>query len=998
MSLKPFGILSVSLIGLLISLPVTAVGSETVPSLVLRAGEHSSYDRIVFDAPKGFTYKYTRNQSSVSIAFSKAAKLTLKRNYLKRARGFALAEGKKGVAPLTVQFFVDPKAAVTHFKNDNSIVIDVKGKKLSDKALRGLKKPALAVKVKKKPLVKEKSAAKPTRAVKAEPRKKIKVTGPVAPTPKAAPVHHVEAVASPKMKLAWPPRIQNPMKKKDVKLIQSIASELHPKPVIVFDPKVAIGIAVFERAGYITILFDRKMSKDAFPDFKKARVPLIPFSLTHNAGYRIRVPHHIGVRVAHKGTAWGIFLVPGDSKPLLTTEFITQPSFALGARMLVPSAKPPKPVRITDPVVGDELLVVPFQEAGAFTVRRRLSDFQVIPSVQGLVIKPWHERVTARIVADGIEISSEGGLKLSSPEDMGTLQAVVKQNGNLQKSLFDFKNWRGRKGVVLAKKTQKLWQTIINVDKEERVLARLDLARLYFAHGFGYETLSILQVISKDLPDIERHPDFISIRGAARILVGRVKEGLTDLASPEIKQQPDVLLWRAVGNALLQDWKTSVSLFRKTMPLLETYPEPLRSRFWILAIESAVAISEKRDVVTWLAQIERDGYSPTVKSSILYLRAVLHSQAGRVDLAEKLWRKVADGKDRLYKIRAELALVDLGVATGSMTLKQATDRLEGLRYSWRGDGLELDVLKRLGVFYIKDKEYREGFKTLFQVLRLFPDAPQSKKLRLSMVKTFQDLFLTDLGKDLSPLQGLSLYTDFEALIPKGEDGNAVRRNLAERLVNIDLLDQAIALLADLLINAHSTKERVETGLRIAGIHLLDHKAEMALAALERTKEEAFAVSKATTEEWHLLHARTLSEQGKYQEALAALPAGSSQPSLLLRADMALKARNWTDATKALMSLVGSPPAAGKKISEERAGWVVNTALAMARNQDGIGLDKLAIDFGSVMDKTTKASVFRVLTRPDETTQLRNIKAAQSRLSEVDMFRGVLDSYRKARKK
>jgi len=908
-----------------------------------------------------------------------------------------------------ITFTVHPKAAVTHFKNDNSIVVDVKGAFVEAK--KEEPKPAPKAEEKKEPpkeepkeepkkeqptsseavpAVSEKEGTKP------EERPVVKVSGPVAPTPKAAPTEPVKTVAAPQIESTWPPRLQNPMNEADVIKIRKIVAEKEAAPIAVFDPKIVVGAVVFERAGYVTILFDRKLSDDAFPDLKDARVKLIPFTLADNSGYRIRVPENVGVRATRTDTAWKVYLVDGTTTPFLTTEFISQPQYALGARMLIPSANPPKPVKIKDPVVGDELLLMPFQETGAFTVKRRLSDFQIVPSAQGLVIKPWHERVVARVVTDGVEISSEGGLKLSSPEDMGVLPATIRGEEGIQTSLFDFKRWLGRDDESFTQKEQRLWQTIINVDKDERVLARMDLARLYFAHGFGYEALSVLEVVEKDLPDIKLHAEFLTLRGVSRILVGRVREGLLDLSSDLVKPEPDILLWRAVGAALLQKWDEAVPLFEKVMPLLAAYPEPMRSRFWILAIESAAALDETKNVVTWLATLEKEGFSDGARPAVSYLRAVLHSKAGKVDLAEKLWQQVAESDDHLYKVRAELALVDLGIATQSMTPEQATEKLEGLRFSWRGDGLELDILKRLGTFYVASMEYRKGFTTLFEAVNLFPDAPQTQELRRSMIKTFQDLFLTALGKDLSPLESLSLYVDFPSLVPAGVDGNAVRSNLAERLVDIDLLDQAVDLLKDLYVHGSTKEERVNTALRIVGIRLLDHNADLALKTLEEAKKETFELSKTTENEWRLLYARALSMKGQYQDALDALPQNKERSTLLLYADMALRAKQWGDAIHALQDLIG--PAMGKELSEEQASWLVHLAVAMAHNQDSLGLDRLAIDFGDAMDKTSKASVFRVLTRPDHVNQLKDIQAAQAGLSEVDMFREVLDTYRKGRSK
>ena len=68
-------------------------------------------------------------------------------------------------------------------------------------------------------------------------------------------------------------------------------------------------------------------------------------------------------------------------------------------------------------------------------------------------------------------------------------------------------------------------------------------------------------------------------------------------------------------------------------------------------------------------------------------------------------------------------------------------------------------------------------------------------------------------------------------VPAGEARIGVIRNLAERLVGIDLLDQASALLEGLVKDALQGEDKARTATRLAAIRLLDHKAEAALTAL-----------------------------------------------------------------------------------------------------------------------------------------------------------------------
>lgn len=67
-----------------------------------------------------------------------------------------------------------------------------------------------------------------------------------------------------------------------------------------------------------------------------------------------------------------------------------------------------------------------------------------------------------------------------------------------------------------------------------------------------------------------------------------------------------------------------------------------------------------------------------------------------------------------------------------------------------------------------------------------------------MTKLFRDLYLTEISSSLTPPEALSLYSDFRFLIPDGEAGNDVRRNLSERFVAIGSIIKAGTLLDDII--------------------------------------------------------------------------------------------------------------------------------------------------------------------------------------------------------
>ncbi len=768
-----------------------------------------------------------------------------------------------------------------------------------------------------------------------------------------------------------------------------------PTLVATLDPHIKTRAAIYLRADVGYVVFDRKMtlSPAALENGVPAQIDLQPFDMPKNSGYRFPVPPHATLQATLDGTAWKIFLLNKQQAFSVTTSLVAQPDFALGARFLLPLPDGPDPIRITDPVVGDDLILIPLAQSEAFNIERRLPDFTILPAAQGLVIKPLSDKVIVRVVSDGIEITAEGGLLLSPAIDTGALlQSASKTKAAAAgKSIFDFTTWAGKPGETFTQTRQRLQQTIVDVPDAERNRARLELARFYFAKGDGEEAVSMLNLLVKDVPDIKFHADFMALLGASEILAYRSEDGLRDLSQPSLTNEPEIGLWQAVAFAQLRDWKQAEEKFSVRENILTGYPEPFFSRFFVLAVESALAVDQTHEAADWLHFVLSSPHEDSIEPALNFLRGALDAKAGRAEDAEMVWKEARNSNDRLYKVRAELSLIDLGVLNGSLTPAQAADRLEALRFGWRGDDLEVDILRRLGQFYIQAKNLKAGINTLAKATTLYPSSPLVPAIHEEMAKTFHDIFLGDLGKKLSPLDTLALYNQYHDLLPPGKDGDSVMASLSERLVSIDLLDQASGLLEDLAKNRLQGEEKEHAVLRLAAIRLLDHKPTEALAALDIMGNNVLPAPMQN--EQILLRARALSELKRDDEASALLKDNPSSGAMLLRADIAMRAQKWGDSAKILLNLVGPPPSGGATLSSDQAGWLINAAIAYALADDQVNLDKLAIDYGDAMSAQPQNNTFLMLTRPEKTGQMRDLAAAQAQLSQVDMFQGFLNNYR-----
>ncbi len=1000
------------------------VSAAPTPVIAVRTGNHQDFDRIVFDWPHHVSYSIHHDGTQVRVQFGEAAQINLKRisfDYITRVRDFSAALGQDN--HLVASFTVSAQATVKDFTSGSSVVVDIQGEPLAQTKSQ---KPDVKTEQVPVPSQPNKTAAVVSTPAPGAPKAIATTASPTtqpslpaaeAPlaltstatlTPPPQPVAPVQDKVAETATLTpesiSPPQLTSSISeappKDDIKITQTALPDIGTTPMLVvsLDSHVATRTAIFERAGYGYIVFEHKLTlglTDLIFGQPPPALAIEPLDLPKVTGYRFRVPLDAEMRATRNGTAWQIYLSKQHPDVPVSTALVAQPDFALGARLLLPLPDAPLPIHMTDPVVGDDLILVPLEQTEAFSVYRRMADFAILPAAQGLVIKPLTDKVLVRAVSDGMEITSEGGLHLSRAIDTGASQQSIQKAkaAAAGKSLFDFAVWRGKPNETFTDTRQRLMQTIVDVPEAERNRARLELVRFYFSQGNGEEAIALMRFLTQQVPDLASQPEFLALRGAAEILTGHADDGLKDLTLSGLTDQPEIELWQAVAEADLRNWQEAEARFSLTESILASYPEPFFSHFAVLAIEAALAAGKDSEASDWLNRLEDREHNPEVDPAIAYLRGVLHSDAGRAQAAETMWKQAAASHDRLYKIRAELALVDLGVATGSLTPAQAADRLEGLRFAWRGDDLEVDILHRLGQFYIQAKNIKDGLTAMSTAVRLYPDSPLTPKIRSEMSDVFRGVFLGDLAPNMSPLDSLTLYQQFRDLMPTGADGDSVIKNLAERLVAIDLLDQAASLLDELIKNRLQGEDKGHVGARLAAIRLLNHEPDAAIEALDATKGDNYTPDFIA--ERQLLRAKAYAEQHKDDDALALLQSDNSKPAKILRADINMHAQRWAEAAKTLLDLVGPPPKLGEALTHEQAQWIVNTAIALSLAGDQVGLDKLAIDFSAAMAGTPQSDTFRVLTRPEKTTQLSDITAAQSKLSEVDMFQGFLDSYRKS---
>ena len=199
------------------------------------------------------------------------------------------------------------------------------------------------------------------------------------------------------------------------------------------------------------------------------------------------------------------------------------------------------------------------------------------------------------------------------------------------------------------------------------------------------------------------------------------------------------------------------------------------------------------------------------------------------------YRTAADSWDRPAAAQGRLRETSLRYSLGDLKREDVISELETLTTIWRGDETEIEALKILARLYTEEGRYRDAFYVMRSAMAAHPDSDMTRRIQDEAAATFDSLFLAGKGDAMPAIDALALFYDFRELTPIGRRGDEMIRRLADRLVSVDLLDQAADLLQYQVDHRLQGAARAQVATRLAVIYLMNRKADRALATLRATR-------------------------------------------------------------------------------------------------------------------------------------------------------------------
>lgn len=755
---------------------------------------------------------------------------------------------------------------------------------------------------------------------------------------------------------------------------------------ILFPFASPVAAAAFQRGDGLTLLFDTRDGLD--PATLASAIEGGPAKLedvSREEGLillRLGLPAATAPRLVAEGATWRLALDEAGALPPDEIR-VSRGADANGSGQVVAALASPGAVHWIDEAGGLRLAVVTARgRASGIANGRRFAEFDLLASLQGVVVAARADDLAVGLGEAGATISRKAGLALSSaPASVGGRAGSP--------YLLDREGWQEDQSGSVLDRYRALVAAAAGAPRSGQAEARFRLARFALANGLASEAAGLLGLAGAEDPLFARRRASVLLSGIAALRAGRPAEARALLAQEALAEDPEAVLWRAALAARERQWAEARAGFRRSAEVLSHYADDLAGEMRLLALQAALELGEVAGAEAAMASLDRlpGGTVPRDRQDLA--RARLDELADRPLAALKTYRRLAEAADRPVAAEATLRAIRLAGRLGRLPPEGAIDQLQTLAVAWRGDEVEIGTFAELARLYAARGRWREMFTASRYADRVFPKHELTRALHDETARRFEALMLGEDGAGLLAVDMLALYYDFKDYAPIGRRGDEIVRRLADRLVELDLLDQAADLLQYQVDKRLAGAARATVAARLATIRLLAGKPLMALAALHGTRGGDLPAGARRFR--LLLEAQAQADLTRVDLALETVEGEEGPDVARLRAAILFGARRWREAGEASEGLLGTRWQEAAPLSDRDRSDVVRAAIADLLANESLALDRLRSKFAAKMADSPDAKTFAVLMGPDVVTT-PEFRTLVRQASRADQFRQLLEEW------
>lgn len=626
-------------------------------------------------------------------------------------------------------------------------------------------------------------------------------------------------------------------------------------------------------------------------------------------------------------------------------------------------ARPGHVYWLRDEAIGDRIgVVTSYAPVEQLSKPQEFVEFATLGTAHGVAILPRTDDLEIRVGFQEIVITRFGGLHLSDQENQPQRAAIkTKSKSVTDVGLIDFDGWRSGGNGSFMDQMGSFETRIALADEKQKFEARRDYVRFLIANELALEALGLIKRIAAESPEKQNNPELRMIEAAANVMMRRPEAAIKALSIGSLYNNEHAALWRGRAKLMLEQWSDALRQFRNGQEALSFYPVLQRARFELSAARAAQGLNDYDSMLRYLKSVPKTTGDDETDMNATLLTAEYLNEKGRQGEARRLFDLVADSDVDPLAAEARINQLKLKMAKNEITQPEAISQLEGMQMIWRGDNTELKMLSLLSDLYAQEGQYRLAFANMKQAVKAFPKEEAAMAIQDNMAKEFKRLFLQNKVTAMRPIEALSLFYDFKELTPVGRAGDEMIRMLADRLIDVDLLDQAAELLEHQVNNRVRGAARSQVAAKLAMVHLMNRKPSLALQAIGRTRQPSlpWQVKRARD----ILEARSLSELGQVDGAVDILNRLDGPEVERMKADAYWNAQQWGRAGEQLEKLMGSRWNSSAPLEPYQRQDVLRAAISYSLAQDAFALSRLRKKFYNKMVNSPDATPFIVVTKP-----------------------------------
>ena len=647
-----------------------------------------------------------------------------------------------------------------------------------------------------------------------------------------------------------------------------------------------------------------------------------------------------------------------------------------------------QPIAIDDPVTNEKLIVVPMTGAPYAVVKaQNFVEFRLPRTALGLVIVPRADDLFVRADLDSILIGRESGLSLSAD---GAGPGPSTARSGQEASLFP-EHWNDDRRGSIRDGGRALLRAAADAPRRDRTSARIRLAQFHLANGFASEAHGVLGLAAAEDPVVAGSKQLIMLRLMAAVFMADFAEAGRLVSNPVLAMENEAGLWRALIDEHARRFGPALTGFRRFGDVLERYPDSLQALFRSAAVEAALEGGDTFLANHHLGALERVDADDRDPGLVPLLQGRIAEASGRHSEAIAAYQLAAKTGQRPVEAQARLNAALLLLQEKKMDPEQVKAELETIAMIWRRGEIEVRARAKLGEIYAAESLWREAFNMNKRALEIQPDHPFTRKLQDDTAQRFEALFLGGKAESLSRIEALSIFDEFRALIPVGPRGDEIVRRLAERLYELDLLDQAAELLAYQVNHRLKGLARAQVATRLAVIHLVNGKPQETLQALKFSRLANLPPEMRRARV--LLEARTLAELSRTELAMEVLAAETGSDVERLRADILWRGKRWREAAETYERALGQRWQDNEPLNDGERGDIVRAGVAYVLASDRLGTDRLRAKYLPKMSDSVDAETFKLITI-DNLLRAPEFREIARSVVSAETLSGFLEAYRK----